>query len=131
MFLGVRETKENVLFVEAPRQYLIAGHQFTLSYRVESKDGGEIDLSLNNTVIKWILTDWNDPHFPILTITNSDDALDVLNPPCDFDLRLSSADTYDLAGQYRYQIEITSPLGDVYRPLEGTLVIEARNRETT
>jgi hypothetical protein len=122
---------DNKLFTEAPYVHIIAGHQFTLPYRVIREDGGTVDLSLNNTVIKWILTDWDMPNSPILTLTNATSAVSVSTPTSDFNVNLSASDTTNFNGQYKYQIEITSPLGDVFRPIEGNLIFEPRNYETT
>lgn len=39
-----------------------------------------------------------------------------------FDVKLTSEQTKGLVGPYQYQIEITTPLNDIYRPVTGTLV---------
>lgn len=59
-----------------------------------------------------------------------DSGIVVGTPTSNFDVILRSEYTADLYGEYNYQIEITSPTGDVFRPVEGNLIIKQRNYET-
>lgn len=108
---------------------VIAGHQFTIPFTAKRLDGGDVDLSLADTVIKWILTAYGQPTCAVLTLTNATSAITVGTPTCNFDVYLSSEDTYNLQGQYQYQVEFTSPNRDIFRPLEGNLIVRPRNYE--
>lgn len=115
------------LFQTAPPEHVLAGHQFKLLYSATREDGGDVQLELSGTTIKWILCPYGSPNAPILTLTNATSAITVSG--CEFDVNVTATDTYNLEGTYIYQVEITSPLLDVYRPLEGILIIEPRNKE--
>ena len=118
------------LFTEAPAIHVIAGHQFVIPFKAERLDGGEVDLSISNTTIKWILADWGMPDCAELTLTNETSSITVGAPPCDFDVHLSADDTKNLFGQYLYQVELKSPTGDRFVPIKGVLIIDQRNQET-
>ena len=119
-----------LLFTRAPDIMMIAGHETIIPFEARRTDGGSTDLSLNAVIIKWILTDWNMPTCPVLTLTNTDGGIVVGTPTSYFDVVLHSEDTEDLYGEYNYQVEITSPTGDVFRAVEGNLIIKQRNYET-
>lgn len=119
-----------LLYTRAPDIMMIAGHETIIPFEAKRTDGGDVDLSISNVVIKWILTDWNMPICPVLTLSNTDSEIVVGTPTSNFDVILRSEYTSDLYGEYNYQIEITSPTGDVFRPVEGNLIIKQRNYET-
>lgn len=121
--------EDTTLFTRAPDIMMIAGHETTLPFEAVRTDHGEVDLSIPGTVIKWILVDWGMPVYAAQTLTNATAAITVGTPASCFDVHLASNVTYDLCGEYSYQIEIISPAGSVFRPIEGNLIIKPRNYE--
>ena len=121
--------EDTTLFTRAPDIMMIAGHETTLPFEAVRTDHGEVDLSIPGTVIKWILVDWGMPVCAARTLTNATSAITVGTPASHLDVHLTSDVTYDLSGVYNYQIELTSPAGSVFRPIEGNIVIKARNYE--
>lgn len=127
-------TKDNKLYTIAEDIDVLAGHQFTIPFSAQRKDGTPVDLTLADTVIKWMLVNYIDPNNPIKTYTynnnNRDGAIKVdASLPSDFDVHVAATDTENLVGEYRYQIEIKSPQDDVFRPIEGNVIIRSRNAE--
>lgn len=119
------------LFTKVPDITVIAGHQFTLPFAANRADGGNVDFTLSGTEIKFILTPWGEHNNAILVLSLSANPTQVVvgMPTNNFDVTLLSSDTYDLHGSFDYQIELTSPDGDIFRPIRGALTIVPRNAE--
>lgn len=116
------------LYTTAEEMRIIAGDTKMLPFSVGRMDGKTVDLSLSGTAIKFFLYPYDQPEVNVLTLSTGNGITVRSDDTSWFDVVLTAAHTKDLAGPYQYQIEITTPLGDIYRPVTGTLIFVQINQ---
>lgn len=110
------------LYTVAEEMRIIAGDTKVLPFSVGRQDGNHVDLNLSGTTIKFFLYLYDQPEVNVLTLSSGNGISVSTSDTSWFDVKLTSEQTKGLVGPYQYQIEITTPLNDIYRPVTGTLV---------
>ena len=113
------------IITNAPDRTIIGNGDVDFIFSVTQKSGVDVDLTQTGTLIEFFMCQYGSPEMNILTKTSATSAQISIDDDdsSKFYVHLKYTDTVNLQGAYEYQIQVTTPVGKVYRRLKGNVNI--------